>query len=113
MALTFWQEVKAYLENIFTKIKPFFEPLLKEFESSIGPAVLAAAETEAANLGALGLNAISTDQFKTATDNILNDLKKQGITVAVSIATTALSGALHSAAASAAPAAPAASSTGA
>jgi F0F1-type ATP synthase membrane subunit b/b' len=97
--MSFWTEVEAFFKSAFEKIKPFFDPLLKQFETSIGPSIIAAAEKEAANLGELGLEAITSQQFKDATDKILSDLKSQGITAAVSIIEAALSGALHNAAA--------------
>jgi hypothetical protein len=90
--MSFLDTVWTKMKEIFSEIATFCGPFMKQFETQVGPVVLAAAEQAVGALVASEMPGASkrTAAFAQITDN----LKTQGITVAASVINSAIEAAV-------------------
>ncbi len=90
--MSFFDTVWSKMKVIFSEIATFCEPFLKQFETQVGPLVLAAAEKAVAALAASEMP--GTQKQSAAFSQITDNLKQQGITVAASVVNSAIEAAV-------------------
>jgi hypothetical protein len=73
-----------------SEVETFFSPLISQFKTATGPAILAAAEDIVADLGQAALGTLSGSALVSAVETLGKNLLKQGITAAEPILTTAI-----------------------
>lgn len=87
--MAFWQNFTELLKG---ELKNHFSPVLAQFESKMGPAVLEAAEKTVAEIGeaAQGQGGLTMAQLPAAIEATAKKLADQGITVAEPLVINAL-----------------------
>jgi hypothetical protein len=90
--MSFFDTVWSKMKVIFSEIATFCEPFLKQFETQVGPVVLAAAEQAVVALAAQEMP--GAQKQSQAFSQITTNLEQQGITVAASVVNSAIEAAV-------------------
>jgi hypothetical protein len=91
---TFWQKVEAFIDNLKGAIESHFGNLISQFETGIGPTVLADAETLVADMADTALGTMTGAQLVAAAMKLIEGLAAKSITIAEPLAITAIQAAV-------------------
>jgi hypothetical protein len=105
MATTFWQKVETFFTSLKSEIQGHFGSLISQFETGIGPTVLADAETLVADMADTALGTMTGAQLVAQATTLVKQLATKSITIAEPMAITAIQAAAANKLATGAPAA--------
>jgi hypothetical protein len=91
---TFWQKVEQFFTSLRSAIEAHFGALIAQFETGIGPTVLADAETLVADMADTALGTMTGAQLVDQAVALIKGLATKGITVAEPLAITAIQAAV-------------------
>ncbi len=87
---TFWQKVEVFFTSLKSEIESHFGNLISQFETGIGPMVLADAETLVADMADTALGTMTGAQLVAQAETLIKSLATKSITIAEPMAITAI-----------------------